>query len=159
VLPAVLLTQNNGYAVPTTRSGQLTHTYDMNTVRDDGTYRIVVRSFNGNPAEVVADWDFVPVNMTCNGNSCSVKTPGNYKTVDVPVPARLLNPSADQLAVRLFMQGAFGASRADLDAFNATYGGNVTAWILAQMALPVTSHREYLRKRTNIRQVEINVVF
>jgi hypothetical protein len=158
-VPVVLLTRSSqsasssSYVPPLSSAGRLLVLVDSSTTRDDGSSRIVARSYDGNPWEAYPDQDYPPVNVSCDSsNTCTVTTPGSYSVTELPVPPELLAPAADSLAARLFIQGTFGASRSDLQDFAATYGGDPTAWVLAQQAMPYTSHRAYLRKRINLRQ-------
>jgi hypothetical protein len=147
VLPAVLLTRSTAFVPPPSSPGRLLIMVDNNTTRPRA------RSYNGNAWEAYPDEDYGSVTVICDsGNSCKVTTPGSYSIVELPVPQELLAPSANALAARLFLQGTFGASLSDLQSFVANFNGNATSWVLAQQALPPTSHRAYLRKRVNLRQ-------
>ncbi len=153
VLPAVLLTQPFVLVPPPSSTGKLLVLQDSSRCDRGGVCRVAARSYDGHGWEAYPDEDYGAASVTCDAaNMCTVTTRGSYSVVELPVPSELLAPPADALAARLFLQGAFGASRADLQAFATTYAGNATAWVLAQQALPATSHRAYLRKRINLRQ-------
>ncbi len=153
VLPSVLLTRSFVYVPPPSAAGRLLVLTDSSSTRADGSRRIAARSYDGNPWEALPDEDNTPVTVDCSSSpSCAITTRGSYFVEELPVPSELLSPTADQLAARLFVQAAFGASRADLADFAASFSGNATAWVLAQQALPATSHRAYLRRRVNLRQ-------
>eukprot|EP00986_Skeletonema_menzelii_P003357 scaffold1026_cov141-Skeletonema_menzelii.AAC.8 len=74
--------------------------------------------------------------------------------VDSSAGRRLTEVHEEQkAAARLMEQGTFGTTLADLDGWNKGPVTKLSAadWVKEQMLLPVTSHREYFRERTNPR--------
>lgn len=78
--------------------------------------------------------------------------------VDSSAGRRLTEVHEEQkAAARLMEQGTFGTTLADLDGWNKGPVTKLSAadWVKEQMLLPVTSHREYFRERTNPRWVHL----
>jgi hypothetical protein len=64
--------------------------------------------------------------------------------------------TAGQTAARFFERASFGATRSMLS--QATNTAQMAAWIQTQFdenVTPITSHREYFRKRLNPRMIEM----
>ena len=59
--------------------------------------------------------------------------------------------TASAQASRLLVQATFGPRLAELSSVDASSTAGVRAWIHAQMALPLSSHRAYYRRRANPR--------
>ena len=63
--------------------------------------------------------------------------------------------SEDDEVARLLEQGTFGTTAGAIQAFKTAYTSysqtSAEQWVKDQMGLPVTSHREFLRTRTNMR--------
>lgn len=58
-------------------------------------------------------------------------------------------PSSRIVAARLLLQATWGPTRTDITHLASDLGGNATAWVEEQMALPATLHRAYFRARSN----------
>ena len=122
--------------------------------RTNGENPVVARSYNGYQWEGVPDEDLPTINLDCTSwpGSCAVLDAGTYTLESIAVPSELLNTEADARWSRLMMQATFGTSKSGLDSVAATYGNDQQQWVLDQMALPVTSHRDHYRKRVNPRR-------
>jgi hypothetical protein len=137
---------------PTSTKGQLLILEDINVTRSDGSYRVVARSYDGNPWEETPEVDFPAVNLICNSSGvCVVGSPGTFQVRELVVPEQLINTSTMVLVARLHQQATFGASRTELQRVASVYGTDFGRWILDQMRLPPTYSRVYLRERTNPR--------
>jgi hypothetical protein len=119
---------------------------DLLTLKRGGKY--VARSHDGR------DWEGVlpsPISPACVEGRCGIEVSkedaGLYTVERVEVPA-----ISDEAQIsRFLMQSTFGATRASIDELTSQYGGNVEQWMKAQVALPATLLRTYLRERTNPR--------
>ncbi len=142
------------YSYPVTVSSRNTLLVMENTgaARPNGDPVVVARSYDGNPWENVPDQDFPQVALKCtSATSCEVNTRGSYRVREIAVPPEILNATAEQLASRFLIQTTFGPTMSEINALVAA-GNNWTRWLEQQIQLPVTSLRQYYRKRTNPRQ-------
>ena len=61
-------------------------------------------------------------------------------------------PTGDEKVARFLESATFGPTMADIKSFNGTLTHEAARqWIVGQMDLPATSHREFFRKRVNSR--------
>jgi uncharacterized protein (DUF1501 family)/uncharacterized protein (DUF1800 family) len=136
------------FPLPQSSAGVLLVASSLNETRDDGSFRVVARSYDGHPWEMVPDVDFLPANLTCNASGiCNLFSNNTYTVQQLPVPAELLNPSPLSLVSRLQIQATFGASKAELQRISTTYGTNFGDWVRDQMRIPPTFVRSYYRER------------
>jgi uncharacterized protein (DUF1501 family)/uncharacterized protein (DUF1800 family) len=141
-----------GYVLPTTAPADLLVAEDLDSTYDDGTQRIVARSYSGFSWEAVPSVDAAPVNITCLANgTCSIATPGRYRTRTLPVPTQLSSPTAEQSASRLLLQGTFGASKTEILRVASRYSTDFGSWVKDQMRLVPSLVRTYYRQRSNPR--------
>ena len=100
------------------------------------------------------DWEGVlprPIAPDCSSGRCAV-TVGAHEAGTLVVDhteAEVLD--GDATAARLLDQATFGVTRDGLDAMRTEHKGDAQAWLDAQVAVPATGLRQYLRKRTNPR--------
>ena len=119
----------------------------------------VGRSYDGN------SWELTQAGA-CDGGDCKfaiycagTETMPGQCTVTIPDDAhsyridQLSGPNvpASAKASRFLTQATFGPTRSTMNAMDATSSSGVRAWIDAQMALPLTSHRAYYRQRVSPR--------
>lgn len=120
--------------------------------RPDGSMRIVARSYDTYPWEIVPDNDNPAVNITCLTNgTCAISSTGSYRVRIVDIPAQVSNVTNLEHAARLSMQATFGANKDELIRVATTYGKDFGNWIRDQMRLAPTFTRSYYRQRTNPR--------
>lgn len=112
----------------------------------------MARSYNGYDWEPVPDQDFDAISISCSLGSCEFLDRGTYMIENVQVPEGLVSPDIEARWSRLMLQSTFGVSKEELDNVVQTYGNDYQQWILDQMGLPVTSHRQYYRQRVNPRR-------
>ena len=76
---------------------------------------------------------------------------GDYRLEAVGGNGVAARPTAKASASQFLQQATFGATRALLRNLASGGDGDVQSWITAQKALPPTSHRAYVRRRSNPR--------
>ena len=76
---------------------------------------------------------------------------GDYRLEAVGGNGVAARPTAKASASQFLQQATFGATRALLRDLASGGEGDVRSWITAQKALPPTSHRAYVRRRSNPR--------
>jgi hypothetical protein len=90
------------------------------------------------------------VDYPCEGSQLSLPHLNNTeKYYLTSYPHRTIS-EADKVA-RLLETATFGTTAAELASFDSLTGDAAKRWILNQMSMNLTSHREYFRKRTNTR--------
>jgi hypothetical protein len=98
-------------------------------------------------ATTAADYEVAEV---CSVIIPKVEVSASYYQLDVFDYSSAI-PDAGSVASRFITSASFGATRADISAFQSTFSNNPAAWISDQMDKPPTLHREYFRRRANKR--------
>ena len=100
-------------------------------------------------------------NSATSGLSLDCDTDGDGTTCDVTLPPvnngqqyileTFTRPtlSAEALAARFLEQSTFGTTRESMNDLVDRHGLDYENWIIEQMDMPISSMREYYRKRTN----------
>ena len=116
----------------------------LSLVATSGVATPVARSYDGN------DWEAVlptPATVTCFSGNCATELSGDTRFDTYTASAR----TSDETTSRFLAQASFGPTTSSLQGVSTTSSDPFSDWIQAQMALTPTLHREYHRKRANIR--------
>jgi hypothetical protein len=117
----------------------------------------VARSYNGHDWEnaageyaakvIDAAWD-------CNAEGCNIALPSSESgTVFALISRARPETSATDDNARFLEAATFGTTSAELQRLE---GASPAAWLKEQIALPATSHREFFRRRANVRMATPN---
>jgi hypothetical protein len=109
------------------------------------------RSYDGH------DWEAAPpLNLlfACTAEACAADIPSStdraYHVEEASIEAPIAS-SNQTLAARLLNQATFGTTKASLGELVASHDGDAERWVKKQMQLPLSSHREFIRRRSNTR--------
>ena len=131
-------------------------TVQLSESGDQSFYIPVGRSYDGYDWERVAGrYDTLPFDCTAADGTCTVTLP-NTDAQPYYLTGYLHALTDDQISARFFEKATFGPTSALLN--RATNEADMAGWIQDQFdeaVTPMSSHREYFRKRLNPRSIEI----
>ena len=120
----------------------------------DGSLVPFARSYNGHPWEASpGPFASPPSGVTCTVNDCQVfLAPLEISTDRYAVLSKArAEPPREELIASFLERTTFGGTKSEIESLASSpwTATEQAAWIRTQIDLPMTSHREYYRKRTN----------
>jgi hypothetical protein len=151
------LTSSTITLTKTPHTGTLCTLFTTQTSLDGGkTFYIPVgRSYDGNDWERVAG-KYSALEYTCDGSGSCVVTLPDIVTQSYYLTSYVYTLTSKQTSARFFERASFGATPDMLTMATTTV--DMANWIKDQFdesVTPISSHREYFRKRLNPRMVEM----